>query len=149
MKPSYYKEKFYPIVLSIGICIAILILRENKIIRTLYSGFFNDTFLTTVLTAVSIIFGFLLTAFSVIYQSDSKVVAELRKANRFKEFVSYNKTAVIWLFINIILTSLFLLTYSNRNTFNYYDYFVFTWGFSVIYSSILSYRFLCIFYKLI
>lgn len=149
MKISYYIEKYYPSIGAASICIVLYLLRENNFIRFLYIGLYDDTFLTAILAAISIIFGFLLTAFSIICQSNSTPINELHSSNRFSELVTYNKQAVKGMFYNIILTSIFLLTHDKENDFVRYDYFVAIWIYFIIYSSLLSYRFLNIFYKLV
>lgn len=149
MKFSYYIEKYYPSIGAAGICGALYLLRENRCIQFLYTGLYDDTFLTAILAAISIIFGFLLTAFSILCQSNSRPVNELHLLDRFSELVIYNKKAVKCMFYNIILTSIFLLTHDKESDFVRYDFFVAIWIYFIIYSSLLSYRFLNIFYKLI
>lgn len=149
MRVSYYIEKYYPLISAILLCLALYLFRTNKCIQYLYIGLYNDTFLTTILAAVSIIFGFLLTAFSMICQSNSKPVQALHKLQRFNELINYNKVSVKWMFYNIILTAIFLLSHHNESIFIHYDWFVAFWIYSIIYSSLLSYRFLNLFYKLI
>ena len=124
MRASYYIEKYYPLISTILLCLALYLLRTNKLIRHLYVGLYNDTFLTTILSAVSIIFGFLLTAFSIICQSNSKPVKALHELQRFNELINYNKVSVKWMFYNIILTAIFLLSHHNESIFIHYDWFV-------------------------
>lgn len=97
MRASYYIEKYYPLIGAILLCLALYLFRTNKCIQYLYIGLYNDTFLTTILAAVSIIFGFLLTAFSMICQSNSKPVQALHKLQRFNELINYNKVSVKWM----------------------------------------------------
>lgn len=144
-----YIEKFYPFICTLIICGTLYFCRNYNIIRLLYSSIFDATFLTTILTASSIIFGFLLTAFGTIYSSNSTSITAVKKAHRFEEIVFYNKIAVVWMFISVVLTSLFLMTYNLEAKIPHYDYFVAFWVYSTIYSTILSFRFLDLFYILI
>lgn len=148
-KVSLYIERFYPFVCTLIICSALYFCRNYNMIRLLYSSIFDSTFLTTILTALSIVFGFLLTAFSTMYSSNSTSITLIKKARRFEEIIFYNKITVIWMFVSVVLTSLFLMTYNLEAQIPHYDYFVAFWVYSTIYSVILSYRFLNLFYILI
>lgn len=146
---ALYIEKFYPFVFTLIICGTLYFCRNYSTVKLLYSSIFDATFLTTILTALSIIFGFLLTAFGTIYSSDSASVTAVKEVHRFKEIVFYNKIAVIWMFISVVLTSIFLMSYNLETKIPHYDYFVALWVYSTIYSTILSFRFLDLFYILI
>lgn len=142
-------ERYYPLLSTIVLCFILLWKRELSVLRTLYASLFDSTFLTAVLTSLSIIFGFLLTSFSTIYTSKSDAVMAMRREKRFSELVSYNKQAVLWTFCSVILTSIFLLSFQLEYNTPYYDYFVAFWVFCIIFAILLSFRFLNLFYLLI
>lgn len=148
-KISLLVEKRYPFFCTLAICVILYCLRDTLIVKSLYKFLFDATFLTAILTALSIVFGFLLTSFATIYNSESNPVKAIKEANRFDEVVKYNRQAVRWIFCSVILTSLFLLSYKLDASVLYYDYFVAIWTYSTIYSVFLSFRFLDIFYVLI
>lgn len=142
-------ERFWPFVTSLLICIVLFIFKDNYYIKMLYQSIYNDVFLTAILTSLSIIFGFILTSFTLIYSSNSNAILALKESDRFQELIDYNKIAVYWLLIATILTSLLLLSFHLKNTIPHYDYFVGFWSFSILFSVCLSIRFLSIFYLLL
>lgn len=135
--------------LSIIICFLLYYYRNNAIVQNIYAGVFSDEFLTAILTAASIVFGFLLTAITIIYQSESPIIVELKRAGRFQELINFNKTAVKWTFYLVIITSIFLMTYERAHSIPYYDHFVGLWVYMVFYTCLTSIRFLKIFYLIL
>lgn len=144
-----YIERFYPAFLSVMTCCLLYKYQNNPVIQIIYAGIFNDSFLTAILTVASIVFGFLLTAITIIYQSDNPVITEIKRAGRFKELINFNKTAVKWTFFLVIATSVFLMTYENTNSIPYYQYFVGLWVYITVYTCLTSIRFLNIFYSIL
>lgn len=144
-----YFERWYPFLGTSILCSILVCFRNKTIIVSISDALYDSAFLTAILTALSIIFGFLLTSLATIYNSDSKPVQALKDAGRFKELISYNKTAVKWIFFSVIFTSIFLLSFKIENSIPYYEYFVSLWVYITIYAMFLSYRFLGIFYALI
>lgn len=142
-------ERYYPFLSTMVICVLLYVFRSTSAISNLYMSVYNDTFLTAILTALSIIFGFLLTALTTIYQSTSQSIKEVKQAGRFDELISYNKKAVKWVFFSVVLTAIFLLSFQLESKIPRYDYFVGIWIYVTIYSTFLSYRFLDIFYILL
>lgn len=142
-------ERLYPFLCTLVICVILYVCQDYKLVRLIYNSLFDATFLTAILTALSIVFGFLLTSFSTIYNSESVPVKTIKQSKRFPELVAYNKVAVRWIFYSVILSSIFLLSYKLDATIFYYDYFVAVWVYSTIYSVFLSFRFLDLFYALI
>ena len=120
-------EKIYPMFLSVVICSLLYYYRDNTIVQNIYAGVFNDEFLTAILTAASIVFGFLLTAITIIYQSENQIIIELKRAGRFQELINFNKTAVKWTFYLVVTTSIFLMTYECAHSIPFYHYFVGLW----------------------
>lgn len=144
-----YFERWYPFLGTSILCLILFYFRNKSIVISMSDALYDSTFLTAILTALSIIFGFLLTSLATIYNSESKPVQALKDAGRFKELIAYNKTAVKWIFFSVILTSIFLLSFKIENTIPYYEYFGSLWVYTTIYAMFLSYRFLGIFYALI
>lgn len=142
-------EKIYPMFLSIIICFLLYYYRNNTIVQNIYAGVFSDEFLTAILTAASIVFGFLLTAITIIYQSESPIIVELKRAGRFQELINFNKTAVKWTFYLVITTSIFLMTYEYAHSIPYYFHFVGLWVYMAFYTCLTSIRFLKIFYLIL
>lgn len=136
-------------LLTAIICFLLYHNRENIIVQNIYVGVFNNDFLTAVLTAASIVFGFLLTAITIIYQSETPIIVELKRAGRFQDLINFNKTAVKWTFYLVIATSIFLMTYEHANSIPYYDYFVGLWVYMAFYACLTSIRFLKIFYLIL
>ena len=87
---SLWVEKYYPLLFTIVICVLLYVFRSMPVINYLYISVYDDTFLTAILTALSIIFGFLLTALTTLYQSPSRAVKEIKQVGRFDELISYN-----------------------------------------------------------
>lgn len=148
-KLNLFFERSYPLLFTLLISLLLYTCRDSNVIKLVYDSLFDATFLTAILTALSIVFGFLLTSFGTIYGSESAAVKAIKKFKRFPELVSYNKVAVHWVFFSVILTSLFLLSYKLDPAIPHYDYFVAVWVCSTIYSVLLSFRFLDLFYVLI
>lgn len=73
---SLWVEKYYPLLFTIVICVLLYVFRSMPVINYLYISVYDDTFLTAILTALSIIFGFLLTALTTLYQSPSRAVIQ-------------------------------------------------------------------------
>lgn len=151
MKKKYklYIERYYPFGLTLSICILLYAFRNCEVISLLYKSVFDSTFLSAILTSLSIVFGFLLTLFGIIYTSNSATIVALKTSNRFDELINYNKTSVLWTFISVVLTSIFLMSFSIENQILYYDYFVAFWVYSTIFSLITSFRFLDLFFVLV
>lgn len=108
---SLWVEKYYPLLFTIVICVLLYVFRSMPVINYLYISVYDDTFLTAILTALSIIFGFLLTALTTLYQSPSRAVKEIKQVGRFDELISYNKKAVKWVFFSVVFTAVFLLSF--------------------------------------
>lgn len=104
---SLWVEKYYPLLFTIVICVLLYVFRSMPVINYLYISVYDDTFLTAILTALSIIFGFLLTALTTLYQSPSRAVKEIKQVGRFDELISYNKKAVKWVFFRLYLLPFF------------------------------------------
>ena len=103
------------------------------------------TFISALVTAESIVFGFLLTTMVTLMQLNNSAIKNLIDTNRFPELIQYNKTAVIYSFLSVILTCVFLLTLEIQIP--YYNIFVAIWIFVMNMVIFLSYRFLNIFYS--
>ena len=146
---SLWVEKYYPLLFTIVICVLLYVFRSMPVINYLYISVYDDTFLTAILTALSIIFGFLLTALTTLYQSPSRAVKEIKQVGRFDELISYNKKAVKWVFFSVVFTAVFLLSFKLDSKKQHYDFFVGVWLYITVYSTFLSYRFLDIFYVLL
>lgn len=144
-----YLEKVYPMLFSVGICMLLYINRNNSIIKDFYAAIFDKDFLTAVLTVASIVFGFLLTAITIIYQSESPVIVELKRAGRFHELIDYNKTAVKCTFYLVLSTSILLMTFMYADTVPYYHCFVGLWVYMAFYACLTNIRFLNIFYSIL
>lgn len=84
---SLWVEKYYPLLFTIVICVLLYVFRSMPVINYLYISVYDDTFLTAILTALSIIFGFLLTALTTLYQSPSRAVKEIKQVGRFDELI--------------------------------------------------------------
>lgn len=148
-KCGKFYEKYHPIFIATLTSIVFYWQKDTLLIKKLYAAICDCDFLTAILTVSSIIFGFLLTAFTLIYQSDSFVIKELKKINRFTELISYNKVAVKWAFYQVVLTSLLLLISDDYMKIPYHECAVSFWIFATIYTCLLSIRFLNIFYLII
>ena len=144
-----YIERFYPALLSVLVCCLLYKYQNNPIVQKIYAGIFNESFLTAILTVASIVFGFLLTAITIIYQSETHILTEIKRAGRFKELINFNKTAVKWTFYLVITTSIFLMTYERANSIPYYHCFTGLWVYMAFYACLTSIRFLNIFYLIL
>ena len=138
-------EKLYPVIYSSLICLLLYFLKVNKIIDECYSKCFDKTFLSALVTAESIVFGFLLTTMVALMQLNNSAISNLIDANRFPDLIQYNKTAVIYSFLSVTLTCIFLLT--SEIQIPNYNIFVAIWVFTMSMVVFLSYRFLNIFYS--
>lgn len=141
-------ERCWPYLACFVISAFLYSYESTPYIQRMFESINNTVFLTAMLTSLSIIFGFLLTAFTSILQSASEPIKLLREYGRFKELVQYNKEAVICIFISVIMTSLFLLI-NDTSSNCIFNAFKSCWIISILLSTFLSYRFLYIFYKLI
>ena len=148
-KYRLYFEQYYPFIFTLTICTSLYVFRSYKIVSLLYSSIFDSTFLSAILTSLSIVFGFLLALFGIIYTSNSAAIIALKTTNRFTELIFYNKISVLWTFIAVVLTSIFLLSFNIESQIPHYDYFVAIWVYSTIYSLFTSFRFLDLFFILV
>lgn len=138
-------EKLYPLLFSSMICLLLYFFKDNEIIDKCYYKCFDKTFISALVTAKSIVFGFLLTTMVTLMQLNNSAIKNLIDTNRFPELIQYNKTAVIYSFLSVILTCVFLLTLEIQIP--YYNIFVAIWIFVMNMVIFLSYRFLNIFYS--
>lgn len=140
-------ERCYPYFFTFIICLFLYYNQEKYIIKEMFQSICNDTFLTTIIAALSIAWGFLLSTFTILIQSNTKAIAEIRRVKRFSELVNYNKTAVYCVFITTILTSILLLIIKIKNI-TYLYVLKSIWVILIILSIFLCYRFLRLFYIL-
>lgn len=77
---------------------AIVLFKDNEIIDKCYYKCFDKTFISALVTAESIVFGFLLTTMVTLMQLNNSAIKNLIDTNRFPELIQYNKTAVIYSF---------------------------------------------------
>lgn len=146
-KIKLFYERYYPFIITAIVVLLLFFFNDTEIVEKLYHAAHDTTFLTAIITAESIFFGFLLTTLSSLLQSKSKAIQLIIEHGRFPELVKYNKSAVCFSFLSVVFTSLFLLT---RNfSYCFYGFFILIWATIVIDSFILCYRFLRLFYKLI
>lgn len=97
-------EKLYPLLFSSMICLLLYFFKDNEIIDKCYYKCFDKTFISALVTAESIVFGFLLTTMVTLMQLNNSAIKNLIDTNRFPELIQYNKTAVIYSFLSVILT---------------------------------------------
>lgn len=117
LKKNRRFEKYHPVVFAI-VFISIVILLENKL-TTFYNliGEATETeFLTIIITLESTLFGFLLAVLAIILQLKGKVVALIRKHDRFNELISYNKNSVYSCAWVIVLSSVLILLNKTDHT---------------------------------
>ena len=146
-KLNRWVEKVYPYVVTLIICCSLYLMQDRSIVKQMFNGINNETFLTTVITALSIAWGFLLTTFTFLLQSNAKALEYIRQKRRFPELIQYNKIAVYISFLGTVYTLLLLLLYKTINI-TELDIMKSLWVILVILCTILSYRFLRLFYIL-
>lgn len=99
--PAYYIEKY--IGLFIGIAIGIYCFKTHHC----YSFINNDKFLDKLITICTTMFGFLLTVLTLIIQSNSETIIEMKKHLSYKRLINFNKK-VVFLSAIVCIISLFL-----------------------------------------
>lgn len=141
-------ERYYPFALTVIVCTCLYFSQNNWFVHEMFQAIEDDTFLTTIIAALSIAWGFLLNAFTLLLQSNSKAIMMIHSLKRFPELVNYNKVAVYYVFATTILTSILLLLVKSEHI-SPHSILKSVWTFLVILCIFLCYRFLRLFYKLI
>lgn len=82
-------EKLYPLLFSSMICLLLYFFKDNEIIDKCYYKCFDKTFISALVTAESIVFGFLLTTMVTLMQLNNSAIKNLIDTNRFPELIQY------------------------------------------------------------
>ena len=80
-------EKLYPLLFSSMICLLLYFFKDNEIIDKCYYKCFDKTFISALVTAESIVFGFLLTTMVTLMQLNNSAIKNLIDTNRFPELI--------------------------------------------------------------
>jgi len=148
-KIGLYIEKYYPFLLTVLYSIFVF----SNFGSTLISKYINDVqtifdirdFVTLIVTVESILFGFLLTVLALTMQSESKSIALLKEADRFKDLLIYNKLAVYFSLISVVLS---IAIYLDPNKIPNQYYISIWFGVSIL-SLLLSLRYVRLFFMLV
>jgi hypothetical protein len=144
--PTYYIERYFLYVLSILFGILLACYTDPKTVLC-KSGIFDKA-----IDVGGILFGFLLTVLTLLIQTNSAVIKQLKNGGRFKDLISYNKEAV---FCSVLLFSYsFLLLIYAEYIVVYTSFFVDKIAYGLFASIVLitvlkTYKFTKIFYKII
>ena len=137
---TYTFEKKYPIISTISILVAFIWWAPDIHIR--------EGILQAVISVFSVIFGFLLTALTLLRAYEKHIfIRLLRELGRYENFLGYLKTAIkISFLITVIALGLLFVPETWVSKYSYVSY-----GFIalIIYGVLTSYRFLHIFLRMI
>jgi len=84
-----YFEKYYPLLVAV-----LLVLIAYKLNNWRNFNLFQKSILDIDITIGAVIFGFLLTMLGILSQTNNQVLEFLKKHDRYKDFIGYNKEAV-------------------------------------------------------
>lgn len=148
-KHSKFIEVSYPLIISL----IFIIFSVSKWGSDLFSNYLSSTitvfdfrsFISTVITIESIIFGFLLTALALTIQTSTPSMTHIRQSGSYKKFIRYNKWAAYCSLLVVILSAILFLCPEKLPD---YLYIKIWFGF-IIFSFLLTYRYLRIFYIVI
>lgn len=146
-------EKIYPSAVSLLLLLGGFVLTRAGLIppaalASVKEKILSPGFLDTLVTVESILLGFLLAVFALVLQSGSPAIDELKRANRFRELIAYNRNAVIHSFLTVVLTLLVTLLLEPLPACAR-SLLLYLWLFSTLTSLLSTFRFLDIFYALI
>jgi len=113
----------------------------------------NDKVINAIFTLSGVMFGFLLTILTILLQSSEKPFDLMKKYDRFKDLIDYNKGAVYSSGITLIL-SIIIIVYNSIQTvstfvINSKSIIEFVLLFFIILMALRAYRYVDIFYSLI
>lgn len=148
LKSLKYWEKYYPMIISIIICIVGGRMQNSEWGKSVNEIIYNGSFVGTIITIEGILFAFLLTVLTLTIQSTSINIEIIKRADRFKELIRYNKKAVFYtlfsvmmslcVYITILVDDCFMIFIRNN-----------IWCYLVSYSILSSYRYTSLFFKIV
>lgn len=141
-------ERVSPLFFAIIGIVTYIVIPKTDLILSLTKKFTSTDFLTIFITVEATLFGFLLTVLSIILQMNNKGIEKLKSINRFKELVSYGKSAVISSLILLILSIIIILIKDESQASKPLVIFNFLLGFMTIYNMVATIRFTNIFFVL-
>jgi len=107
---SYYVEKFIGFIVGVGS--AVLVYKS----WTVCSFICTSNFFDKIITISTTLFGFLLTVLTLIVQSSSAVISNMKKRGSYKRLISFNKNIVLLSAIVCILSLVLNSTTQKINT---------------------------------
>lgn len=144
-----YWEKYYPAIISIFICLIGGLMQNSTWGKSINKIIFDGQFVGTIITIEGILFAFLLTVLTMTIQSTSINIEIIKRANRFKELIRYNKISVLTTLFSVMTSLIVYITILLEAN----DAIIIIrnniWCFLVSYSIISSYRYTSLFFKIV